>query len=45
MGEEKNRNEFMEWKALQESLSYTLDVNDYHDFLGISAELISDEQH
>ena len=43
-GEEKNRNEFMEWKALQESLSYALDVNDYRDFLGVSAELISDEQ-
>lgn len=43
-GEEKNRNEFMEWKALQESLCYALDVNDYRDFLGMSAELISDEQ-
>lgn len=43
-GEEKNRTEFMEWKALQESLCYALDVNDYRDFLGMSAELISDEQ-
>ena len=43
-GEEKNRIEFMEWKALQESLCYALDVNDYRDFLGLSAELISNEK-
>ncbi|MCZ7547690.1 MAG: hypothetical protein M5U11_00845 [Anaerolineales bacterium] len=43
-GEEKSRNEFMEWKALQESLCYALDVNDYRDFLGLSAELISNEK-
>lgn len=43
-GEERNRIEFMEWKALQESLCCALDVNDYRDFLGISAEFLSDEQ-
>ena len=32
--EEKNRSEFMEWKALRETLSFALDVNDYRDFLG-----------
>lgn len=42
--EEKNRNEFMERKALRESLSFALDVNDYRDFLGLSAELINDER-
>jgi hypothetical protein len=42
--EEKNRGEFMEWKSLRESLSNALNVNDYRDFLGMSAELISDEQ-
>ena len=42
--EEKNRGEFMEWKSLRESLSNALNVNDYRDFLGVSAELISDEQ-
>jgi len=34
----------MEWKALRESLSYALDVNDYRDFLGISTELVNDER-
>jgi hypothetical protein len=34
----------MEWKSLRESLSNALNVNDYRDFLGMSAELISDEQ-
>lgn len=42
--EDKNRNDFMEWKALRESLSYALDVNDYRDFLGVSTELLNDEQ-
>ena len=42
--EEKNRNEFMEWKSLRESLSYALDVNDYRDFLGMFTELINDER-
>ena len=42
--EEEKRNDFMEWKALRESLSYALDVNDYRDFLGVSAELINDER-
>ncbi|MBL8080912.1 MAG: hypothetical protein JNM55_23265 [Anaerolineales bacterium] len=42
--EEKNRSEFMERKALRESLSFALDVNDYRDFLGLSAELINDER-
>jgi hypothetical protein len=42
--EEKNRGEFMEWESLRESLSNALNVNDYRDFLGMSAELISDEQ-
>ena len=34
----------MESKALRESLSFALDVNDYRDFLGLSPELISDER-
>ncbi len=42
--EEKNRVEFMEWKALRESLSFALDINDYRDFLGVSTELIEDER-
>lgn len=42
--EEENRSEFMERKALRESLSFALDVNDYHNFLGLSAELMSDEK-
>ncbi len=42
--EEKNRSEFMEWKALRETPSFALDVNDYRDFLGLSAELINDER-
>jgi len=42
--EEKSRGEFMEWKALRESLSFALDVNDYRDFLGVSTELIDDER-
>jgi len=41
--EEKNRSEFMERMALRESLSFALDVNDYRDFLGLYAELITDE--
>lgn len=42
--EEKNRSEFMERKALRESLSFALDVNDFRDFLGLSVELINDER-
>jgi hypothetical protein len=42
--EEEDRSEFMERKALRESLSFALDVNDYRDFLGLSAELINDEK-
>ena len=42
--EEENRSEFMERKALRESLSFALDVNDYRDFLGLSTELINDER-
>lgn len=42
--EEENRSEFMERKALRESLSFALDVNGYRDFLGLSAELINDER-
>jgi hypothetical protein len=42
--EEENRSEFMESKALRESLSFALDVNDYRDFLGLSAKLINDER-
>ena len=34
----------MERKALRESLSFALDVNDYRDFLGVSTELINDER-
>lgn len=40
--EEENRGEFMERKALRESLSFALDVNDYRDFLGMSTELMDD---
>jgi hypothetical protein len=42
--EEEDRTAFMEWKALSESLSYALDVNDYRDFLGVTTEFISDER-
>jgi hypothetical protein len=42
--ENKNRIDFMEWKALRESLSYALDLIDYRAFLGVSTELINDEQ-
>lgn len=42
--EEENRSEFMESKALRESLSFALDINDYRDFLGLSPELINDER-
>ncbi len=42
--EEENRSEFMERKALRESLNFALDVNDYRDFLGLSAELMSNER-
>ncbi len=42
--EDEDRTAFMEWKALSESLSYALDVNDYRDFLGVSTAFISDER-
>ena len=42
--EGEKRSEFMERKALRESLSFSLDVNDYRDFLGLSAELVNDER-
>ena len=42
--EEKSRGEFMEWKALRESLSFALDINDYRDFLGLSTDFIDDER-
>jgi hypothetical protein len=38
------RSEYMEQEALRESLSFALDVTDYRDYLGISAEVISDDQ-
>lgn len=34
----------MERKALRESLSFALSINDYRDFLGVSNELINDER-
>jgi hypothetical protein len=34
----------MEWQALRESLCYALDVKDYRDYLGFSAEVLNDEQ-
>jgi len=37
-----SRKEHMELRALQESLSFALDVTGYRDYLGVSAELISD---
>lgn len=40
---EENRSEFMERKALRESLCFALD-NDYRDFLGLSPGLMSDER-
>jgi len=42
--EPDTRTEYMEQEALRESLTFALDVADYRDYLGISAELISDEQ-
>jgi hypothetical protein len=42
--EHENRNDYMEWKALRESLSYALNLGDYRDFLGVSAELIGDDR-
>jgi hypothetical protein len=42
--EHESRNDYMDWKALRESLSYALDLADYRDFLGVSAELIDDDQ-
>jgi len=42
--DEKNRGEFMEWKALRDLLSFAMDVNDYRDFLGVSTELLDDER-
>lgn len=42
--EEESRNDFMEWKALRESLCFALDVKDYRDFLGLSAEVLNDER-
>lgn len=42
--EGEDRTAFMEWKALSESLSYALDVNDYRDFLGVTTKFISDER-
>jgi hypothetical protein len=42
--DDENRSEFMERKALRETLSFALDVNDYRDFLGLSTELMSDER-
>lgn len=34
----------MEWKALRESLSFALDINDYRNFLGVATELNDDER-
>lgn len=34
----------MKQEALKGSLSFSLDVTDYRDYLGISAQVISDEQ-
>lgn len=42
--EEESRSDFMEWQALRESLCYALDVKDYRDYLGFSAEVLNDEQ-
>lgn len=38
------RNDWMETEALQESLSFALEVTDYRDYLGMSTEVISDQQ-
>jgi hypothetical protein len=42
--EHENRNDYMEWRALRESLSYALDLDDYRDFLGVSTEIIGDDR-
>jgi hypothetical protein len=38
----ESRSAYMEEEALRETLCYALDVNDYRDFTGVSAEFFSD---
>ena len=42
-GEPVSREEYLETQAMEESLSFALDLNDYRDYLGATEELISDE--
>ncbi len=44
LGARDDRQEFMEEKALRETISYTLDVNDYRDFIGATPALLSDDE-
>jgi hypothetical protein len=40
----ETRKNFIELLALRESLCFSLDITDYRDYLGVSSELINDEQ-
>ena len=40
----EDRQEYLEEKALRETISYTLDVNDYRDFIGATSKLLSDDK-
>jgi hypothetical protein len=40
----ETRNEHMEQLALRESISYSLDLNDFRDFLGLSTQVMPDEK-
>lgn len=40
----ETRNEHMERLALRESICYSLDINDFREFLGLSPKYVTDEQ-
>jgi hypothetical protein len=40
----EDRQEYMEEKALRETISYILDVNDYRDFIGATPKLLTDDE-
>jgi len=42
--ETTSRQAYMADRALRESLCYALDVNDFHDYLGLSEKLSSDDE-
>ncbi len=44
LGARDDRQNFMEEKALRETISYSLDVNDYRDFIGATPDLLSDDE-